>query len=93
MMNLLRISTMLFACIIMLTSCQDDFADIPTEEEIENVNTHDILHRNCGTDKHMQNLMEDPDYRAAHDIRMKNFEKLSEFLEKYKFFGLDSSKF
>lgn len=78
MKNLLKISTMLFACLIMLNSCQDDFAEIPTQDEIENVNTHDVLHRNCGVDKHMEKLMEDPAYRADYELRMKNFDKLNE---------------
>ncbi len=77
MKNVLRFSAIIFTCLFILTSCKDDFADLPTVEEIENVKTHDIVHRNCGTDKHMESLMEDPAYREAHAIKMKNFEKIN----------------
>lgn len=78
MNSYLKTLVIMLAAMFIMTSCNEDLADLPTQEEIEKTTVEDLEvknHRTCGLDHHMDQLMENPTYRAAYEKRIKNFEK------------------
>lgn len=59
----------------LFTSCADDLGILENQENVQSSLTSS-LKKTCGSHKHMQNLLDNPEYKSQRDVRMAAFNKL-----------------